>query len=94
MLIRVNKALFVLPFILFISGMLMSGSNVLIAAIMMGSGLFSYVVLHLMLKCPACKKSPYLRKPRGRSSRWAYSLPFPARRCSFCRYDFMSDQRS
>ncbi len=94
MLVRVNKFLFILPFILFLGGMFISESNALIAAILMIIGLFLYVVLHFMLKCPSCKKSPYLSKPKGRSSQWAYSFPFPDRQCSFCRYDFMSDKVS
>jgi hypothetical protein len=82
MVIRVNGALFPLPLALFLTGMLLIEYSDISAAFLMVSGLALYISFYVLLRCPVCKKSPYLR--RAKAPAWAYSLPLAERNCSQC----------
>lgn len=88
MTLSVRGVIFPIPVLIFLLGMVLIGYNHIIAGILMVAGLAMFIILYLSLRCPVCKKSPYVRKLKKSESIWEYSLPFAEKKCSQCGFEF------
>lgn len=88
MMFKVNQLIFPLPVVVFVAGMILIDSYYGLSTFLMVCGITLYLLIYLMIRCPACNKSPYLRRMKSKSSSWAYTLPLAEARCSECGFDF------
>jgi hypothetical protein len=88
MILSVSRILFPVPIIIFLLGMVSIDYNDMLAGIIMAIGLALFVILYFSLRCPTCRKSPYVRKSKNNPSIWEYSLPTAEKKCSQCGLEF------
>jgi len=88
--IKSFRLFFFIPVIYVGAGFIVSIYNIAAAMAVILLGALSYLINYLMIACPQCGKSPYIRKTGATSFLMpsVYSSPIVEKSCSRCGREF------